>query len=100
VQEGDRIGLVRRSSGALHYFINNVDQGVASPCSPQTVWGVVDLYGMAVQVTVIDVSDDGSRLCPDNNIVTDSTRLQLTDNLSETCLCFITHRSRYCYSAS
>jgi len=79
MQEGDCIGLVRKSSGALHYFINDVDQGVATQHSPQPVWAVVDLYGMAVQVTVVDVNDDGSQLCPDNNIVNDCTQQQATD---------------------
>ena len=83
-QEGDRIGLVRKSSGALHYFINGTDQGVATPRSPQPVWGVVDLYGMAVQVTVVDVdgSDVGERrLCPDNNIANDVTQQQTVSHL-------------------
>ncbi|ELT95486.1 hypothetical protein CAPTEDRAFT_101277 [Capitella teleta] len=57
LQEGDRIGLVRKSSGALHYFINGIDQGVAAPTTPRMVWGVVDLYGMAVKVTILDASE-------------------------------------------
>jgi len=83
-QEGDRIGLVRKSSGALHYFINGIDQGVATPRSPQPVWGVVDLYGMAVQVTIVDVDGDvvsGSRLCPDNNIAIDVTLHQADSHI-------------------
>ena len=60
-QEGDRIGLVRKSSGALHYFINGMDQGVASARTPSTFWGVVDLYGMAVKVTIMDHSDPDYR---------------------------------------
>lgn len=57
LQEGDRIGLIRKSSGSLHYFINGVDQGLASNSCPVTVWGVVDLYGMAVKVTILDRND-------------------------------------------
>ena len=53
-QEGDRIGLMKKTSGALHYYINGVDQGVASARTPNMVWGVVDLYGMAVKVTIIE----------------------------------------------
>ncbi|XP_053378607.1 neuralized-like protein 4 [Mercenaria mercenaria] len=55
--EGDRIGLIRKSNGSLHYFINGVDQGMASNTCPPTVWGVVDLYGMAVKVTILDRND-------------------------------------------
>ena len=56
-QEGDRIGLMRKSNGQLHYYINGQDQGVASNETPQTIWGVVDLYGMAVKVTILDRND-------------------------------------------
>ncbi|XP_005104477.1 neuralized-like protein 4 [Aplysia californica] len=54
LSEGDRIGLVRKSNGHLHYFINGLDQGMASSNSPSPVWGVVDLYGMAVKVSIVD----------------------------------------------
>jgi len=90
VQEGDRIGLIRKSSGALHYFINGIDQGVATTRTPQPVWGVVDLYGMAVQVTVIDVDSDGatrSRPCPDNNITNDVTQHQTDTVIREWTVC-------------
>ncbi|XP_067658409.1 neuralized-like protein 4 isoform X2 [Haliotis asinina] len=55
--EGDIIGLVRKSCGALHYFINGVDQGIAATSTPRPAWGVVDLYGMAVKVTMLDRAD-------------------------------------------
>ena len=57
LQEGDRIGLMRKSSGALHYYINSMDQGVAAIATPQVIWGVVDLYGMAVKVTIVDLQE-------------------------------------------
>jgi len=52
--EGDRIGMMRRSNGNLHYFINGQDQGVAASRVSDQVWGVVDLYGMTVKVTIVD----------------------------------------------
>ena len=52
--EGDRIGMVRKSNGNLHYFINGLDQGVAASRLPSQTWGVVDLYGMTVKVTLVD----------------------------------------------
>lgn len=51
---GDRIGLMRNSKRSLHYFINGMDQGIAATDVSSTVWGVVDLYGMAVKVTIVD----------------------------------------------
>ncbi|KAL8564482.1 hypothetical protein ACOMHN_017624 [Nucella lapillus] len=55
--EGDRIGLIRGASGSLHYYINGMDQGLAASNCPSPVWGVVDLYGMAVKVTILDRQD-------------------------------------------
>ena len=52
--EGDRIGMIRKSNGNLHYFINGIDQGVAASRLPAQTWGVVDLYGMTVKVTLVD----------------------------------------------
>lgn len=57
VQEGDRIGLIRKNTGCLHYYINGMDQGLAAANCPSPVWGVVDLYGMAVKVTILDFHD-------------------------------------------
>lgn len=44
---------MRKGNGKLHYFINGVDQGVATDKVDQTVWAVVDLYGMTVKVSFI-----------------------------------------------
>ncbi|CAD5111986.1 DgyrCDS1240 [Dimorphilus gyrociliatus] len=60
---GDRIGLRRKPSGVLHYYINGIDQGEAtSNIAPTKVWGVVDLYGMTVKVTI--VSEDSFEIPP------------------------------------
>ncbi|XP_034946058.1 neuralized-like protein 4 [Chelonus insularis] len=53
LREGDRVGMIRRSNGNLHYLINGLDQGVAAKV-PAGVWGVVELYGMTVKVTIVD----------------------------------------------
>lgn len=42
--------MMRKSNGKLHYYINGVDQGVATDKVEQQVWGVIDLYGMTVKV--------------------------------------------------
>lgn len=51
--EGDRVGMVKKSNGNLHYFINGLDQGVAATRVRSGLWGVVDLYGMACKVIFI-----------------------------------------------
>jgi len=51
---GDRIGLIRKRNGDLHYYINGLDQGVAVSNLPSKVWGVVDMYGRTVKVTIVD----------------------------------------------
>ncbi|CAH2003990.1 unnamed protein product [Acanthoscelides obtectus] len=52
--EGDRVAMVRRSDGSLHYYVNGLDQGVAANRVPQTVWGVIDLYGMTIKVSIVE----------------------------------------------
>ena len=52
--EGDRIGVIRTSSGALHFYVNGQDQGQAIQNIPEQVWAVVDMYGKCAQVTITD----------------------------------------------
>ncbi|XP_047524615.1 neuralized-like protein 4 isoform X2 [Pieris napi] len=67
LREGDTIGMMRNSAGKLHYFINSIDQGVAADKVDQQVWGVIDLYGMTVKVSIVDACED---LCEmDTNIM-------------------------------
>jgi len=54
-QVGDRIGLIRKHTGDLHYLINGLDQGVAASNVPELFWGVVDLYGRTVKVNFVDL---------------------------------------------
>lgn len=70
-QEGDRVGMIRRSNGNLHYLINGLDQGVAAKV-PAGVWGVIDLYGMTVKVTIVDRDER-----EEQNLVTRRNTLQL-----------------------
>ena len=53
-QVGDRVGVTVHEDGRLHFFVNGVDQGVAAVGVPRAVYGVVDLYGQAAQVTIVD----------------------------------------------
>ena len=52
--KGDRIGMMRKANGNLHFYINGLDQGVAATRVGNQMWGVVDLYGMTVKVTIVD----------------------------------------------
>lgn len=54
LNEGDRIGMMRKANGNLHFYINGLDQAVAATRVPNQMWGVVDLYGMTVKVTIVD----------------------------------------------
>ena len=55
-QVGDRVGVLRKADGTLHFYVNAVDQGVAASNVPDTVFGVIDLYGQAAQATIVDPS--------------------------------------------
>ena len=54
---GDRVAVVRKESGTVHFFVNSEDQGPAATNVPECVYGVIDLYGQAAQATIIDLSD-------------------------------------------
>ena len=48
--------MLRKADGTLHFYVNAVDQGVAASNVPDTVFGVIDLYGQAAQATIVDPS--------------------------------------------
>lgn len=87
---------MRKASGALHFYINGIDQGkspqvpvrqpsgsrdedlttvcccsagVAAAQTPSVVYGVVDLYGMAVKVTIVHNHNHSDRLRRNNAIM-------------------------------
>jgi neuralized-like protein 4 len=57
---GDRVGLVRKDDGTLHFWVNGVDQGAAASNVPERVYGVIDLYGQAAQASIVDTSECGT----------------------------------------
>ncbi|XP_008559824.1 neuralized-like protein 4 [Microplitis demolitor] len=71
LREGDRVGMIRRCNGNLHYLINGLDQGVAAKVPPG-IWGVVELYGMTVKVTIVDRDER-----EEQNLVTRRNNLHL-----------------------
>ncbi|KAF0766521.1 neuralized-like protein 4 isoform X1 [Aphis craccivora] len=78
---GDRIGLIRKRNGDLHYYINGLDQGVAVSNLPSKVWGVVDMYGRTVKVTIVDrdVNEERNLLTRLSNSITLSNEKQLVN---------------------
>lgn len=72
LREGDRVGMMRKSNSNLHYYINGQDQGVAATMVSQTLWGVIDLYGMTIKVTIVDRDEREQQnlLTRRNNIMT------------------------------
>jgi neuralized-like protein 4 len=56
-QVGDRVGVMCKENGTLHFFVNGLDQGAAASNIPDRVYGVIDLYGQAAQATIVDALD-------------------------------------------
>ncbi|XP_046403807.1 neuralized-like protein 4 [Ischnura elegans] len=50
---GDRMGVMISDTGALHFFVNGVDQGPAASNIPEDVYGVYELFADATQATVL-----------------------------------------------
>lgn len=44
LQVGDRVGVVRKENGVLHFWVNGVDQGPAASNVPERVYGVIGKY--------------------------------------------------------
>ncbi|XP_057252927.1 neuralized-like protein 4, partial [Pezoporus wallicus] len=68
LQEGDHIGPLNPNN-ALHFYINGIDQGVATAVTPPVLYGVVDLYGMAVKVTIVHNHNPSDRLRRNNALL-------------------------------
>lgn len=52
LKAGDTVGLLCKCSGTLHFFLNGAHIAKL-PCTvPKGVYGVVDLYGQCVKVTL------------------------------------------------
>ncbi|XP_020620243.1 uncharacterized protein LOC110057985 [Orbicella faveolata] len=49
---GDRVGVMRMSDNSLHFFINGVDVGKKIKTIPSVLYGVVDVFGQAEEVTI------------------------------------------------
>ena len=45
---------MRTADGTLHFYVNGVDQGPAAADVPSNVYGVIDVYAQAAQVTLVD----------------------------------------------
>lgn len=58
-QVGDRVAVMRKGDGTLHFYVNGIDQGPAASNVPANVYGVIDLYGQAAQATICDMSGKG-----------------------------------------
>lgn len=55
MRSGDRIILKRTNEGALRFFINSEDMGVAVNNLPETVYVVIELFGTCTSVRVTSV---------------------------------------------
>ncbi|KAG8236983.1 hypothetical protein J437_LFUL016894 [Ladona fulva] len=49
---GDQVGVMKKSNGNLHFFVNGQDHGVALSNITYRVHGVLDLYGNAVEASL------------------------------------------------
>ena len=87
---GDTVGLLYTNSGTLHLFINGAHM-VTLPCTvPMGVYGLVDLYGQCVKVSLrpLTLWNGGSPLhvMADKSAL-DQQRKQLAGKLSMSTCC-------------
>lgn len=48
LQVSDRVGLVRKENGNLHFFVNGIDQGIAASNVAERVYGVIGSGNFAI----------------------------------------------------
>ncbi|XP_050683838.1 neuralized-like protein 4 isoform X2 [Leptidea sinapis] len=103
LSEGDTVGVMRKKNGNLHYFINGFDQGVAAEQVDRKIWGVVDIYGITVKVSIVGPCDD-INIAPLHHTIIDIPEVparhsaalsSLTPNIDEDSLLFHTVRDSY-----
>lgn len=46
LQVGDRVGVVRKDDGTLHFWVNGIDQGPAATNVPERIFGVIGNYDL------------------------------------------------------
>lgn len=51
---GDRIGVMRSAQGVLYFYINGECLGEAIDYVPPFIYGVVDIYGKCVKISIVD----------------------------------------------
>ncbi|XP_068700240.1 neuralized-like protein 4 isoform X2 [Montipora foliosa] len=76
LEEGSRLGIMRKSDGTLHFFVNGQDCGVAATGVPSGIYAMIDLYGQCVQISVYDEDYQGApviELSEEQQAVTEST---------------------------
>lgn len=65
--EGDRVGVVCKRNGDIHFFVNGVDLGVAVSNLFGEIYAIVDLYGKCAAVSIVgnDFSEEitGTTIC-------------------------------------
>lgn len=49
---GTKIGVMRKSDGTFHVFVNGEDKGTAASFVPPCVFATFDLYGQCIQVSI------------------------------------------------
>ncbi|XP_071455213.1 neuralized-like protein 4 [Hetaerina americana] len=61
IKEGDRLGVMRKDNGTLHFFLNDVDMGPSVTDVPSGVYGIIDIGGCTVRATIVSSSTPISR---------------------------------------
>lgn len=74
MKAGDRIGILKKSCGFLHFLINGTDLGEAVSKLPVVVYGAVDVYGAAVRVSIVSREEE-CKIVKSNSIYTRGTNV-------------------------
>lgn len=54
IKVGDKLGVCIQSDKTLHFYYNGMDLGPAASDLSTPFYGVVDIYGQAVQASIVE----------------------------------------------
>ncbi|XP_028393670.1 neuralized-like protein 4 [Dendronephthya gigantea] len=85
LETGTKVGVMRKSDGTFHVFVNGEDKGTAASLVPPGVFATFDLYGQCVQVSII--SEEIRSLCKTSSVesLIDESMLDLKYSFHSCC---------------
>ncbi|XP_057296500.1 neuralized-like protein 4 isoform X2 [Hydractinia symbiolongicarpus] len=88
LKANDKVSASRKTNGDVHFYVNGRDLGVADHNFDSSPFGIVDVYGRAARISIINISD-AEALCTSHLINADrilTNALETIRNIEQSLL--------------